>query len=238
MKTLTQKTLIRPLTRCAPLLGMATLATLAALGLSAKPVQAQTTINFDSLTAQSQASGNGYADLGSSYTIQGYTFATGGPSPDDVFVLDGNGQFGDGETSLYGNSNTPVTLTQQGGKAFSLTGIDLGPFAGNTPNSAMNGVETFTGTRADGTTVTDAVMTTSTQHQSFLFSNLTNLTSLSFVGDNGNGDGGRGAAQFDNVKLNGAAPVPEASTTASLGLMLCLGLGGRAVATRRKKAQV
>jgi len=35
---------------------------------------------------------------------------------------------------------------------------------------------------------------------------------------------------------NGAAPVPEASTTARFGLLLVLGLGGVAVARRRKSA--
>ena len=33
-----------------------------------------------------------------------------------------------------------------------------------------------------------------------------------------------------------AAPVPEASTTVSLGLLLLLGLGGLVVAARRKRA--
>lgn len=44
----------------------------------------------------------------------------------------------------------------------------------------------------------------------------------------------------DFIRLNiiTAAPVPEASTTASFGLLLALGLGGLAVAGRRKKANV
>ena len=41
----------------------------------------------------------------------------------------------------------------------------------------------------------------------------------------------------DTVTVHiGAAPVPEASTTASLGLMLALGLGGLAVARRKRAA--
>lgn len=41
------------------------------------------------------------------------------------------------------------------------------------------------------------------------------------------------------LEFNGAAaqPVPEASTTISFGLLLCLGLGGLAVSARRRKAQ-
>ncbi len=38
------------------------------------------------------------------------------------------------------------------------------------------------------------------------------------------------------MTLNASAPVPEASTTASFGLLLVLGLGGVAVARRRKSA--
>lgn len=106
--------------------GLVALATLAALGLAAsEPAQAQTTINFDNLTAQAQADGSGFARLGPSYTTQGYTFAS---ASSNLHVLDGNDQFGDGETSLYGNGNTPVTLTRDNRQAFSLTGIDLGPF--------------------------------------------------------------------------------------------------------------
>ena len=41
---------------------------------------------------------------------------------------------------------------------------------------------------------------------------------------------------FDLVPGVPGAPVPEASTTASFGLLLALGLGGLAVAAKRKKA--
>ena len=53
--------------------------------------------------------------------------------------------------------------------------------------------------------------------------------------------GGRtpgGLFDLDDVSVNdiGPAPVPEASTTVSLGLLLALGMGGVMVAARRKKA--
>jgi hypothetical protein len=58
------------------------------------------------------------------------------------------------------------------------------------------------------------------------------------------GSSGITTAQFDGLgygatptlTLNAGAPVPEASTTASFGLLLVLGLGGVAVARRRKQA--
>lgn len=42
-------------------------------------------------------------------------------------------------------------------------------------------------------------------------------------------------ANFDNLSLTASAPVPEASTTISLGLMLALGMGGVVLAAKRKK---
>lgn len=45
-----------------------------------------------------------------------------------------------------------------------------------------------------------------------------------------------GQFAIDNIGIVGAPPVPEASTTVSLGLLLVLGMGGMVVAARRKKA--
>ena len=42
---------------------------------------------------------------------------------------------------------------------------------------------------------------------------------------------------FGNVAPGGVTPVPEASTTVSFGLLLCLGLGGLVVSARRRKAR-
>ncbi len=45
------------------------------------------------------------------------------------------------------------------------------------------------------------------------------------------------AAHAYNYRPEIAAPVPEASTTISFGLMLALGLGGAFLAARKKKAR-
>ena len=42
--------------------------------------------------------------------------------------------------------------------------------------------------------------------------------------------------RLDDVSVADAGPVPEASTTVSLGLLLALGLGGLVVAGKRRKA--
>lgn len=47
---------------------------------------------------------------------------------------------------------------------------------------------------------------------------------------------GGGTPILLGVTASTNAPVPEASTTVSLGLLLALGLGGLAVAAERKKA--
>ena len=47
---------------------------------------------------------------------------------------------------------------------------------------------------------------------------------------------GPGAIDVQNLQGTVGAPVPEASTTVSLGLLLALGMGGLLVAAKRKKA--
>jgi len=56
-----------------------------------------------------------------------------------------------------------------------------------------------------------------------------------FEDDKATGGDEASGGTVTNITINGSAPVPEASTTVSLGLLLALGLGG-AVAARRKKS--
>ena len=220
----------------APRRGLCALAALpvAALLLTAAPAHAggspkTVTINFNNFTKQATADG-GFYNVGTTYTTQGFTFGTN----NELQAFAGSGNLGDGETSL-GSGYPSVTLTLAHGQAFSLNAIDLGPFAGNLEGTFNDGPETFTGIKADGTTVTDTVTTNNPNghFQTFTFTNLTDLKSLSFGSTYSNG--GYGVSQFDNLVLTTPAPVPEASSVVSLGLLL-LGLGGVAVAKRRKAA--
>ena len=207
-----------------------TLAALAALGLAAAPAHAGgTTLNFDNFTASSATFGGGAQFIGPSYSTQGFTLVSG--DPNGFFALNGSEENGDGETSLYSLSGGSTTLTQDSGKAFNFSAIDLGPLGGNDTavGTLYDGPVAFTGRRADGSTVTRTVTITGTQYQTFTFTGFTDLQSLTFVGNLKSG--GTSAPQFDNVVLS---PVPEASSTVSLGLMLALGLGG-VIARRRKK---
>ncbi len=206
---------------------------LAPLGLAGAPAHAQTTISFQNLTAQANRDG-GISTFGPVYSTpstQGFTFTT-----DSSFAaIAGDSTGGDGETSLYANNSSFTTLTQNNGQTFSFNAINLGPFLGNTFGSTLDGPTLFTGTRANGTTVTSTATTTGSTYQTFTFTGFTNLKSLTFAPAPGSGT----ASVFNTVVLNspnGAAPVPEASTTISLGLLLAL--GGLAVAARRKKSRV
>ena len=207
-----------------------TLAGLAVLGLASPAHAAGTTLNFDNFTAGAQAAG-GSVFVGPTYDSQGFTLASG--AFNGFYATSGSDPtYGDGQTSLYSNRAASTTLTQDNGQAFSFNAIDLGPFLGNsTPR--FDGLVTFTGTQAGGGTVTATKTMTSAAFQTFTFKGFTSLTSLTFGGDYTVATDKGSAPQFDNVVLN-AAPVPEASSTVSLGLMLALGLAG--VVVMRRKA--
>ena len=220
----------------APLLG---LATLAALALAAQPAAAQTTISFDNLTAQADSNG-GSLYLGSSYSTQGFTFVSGS---NGFFAESGaDPVYGDGETSLYSNLDGSTTLTQDNGMAFSLNAIDLGPFRGNSFNpTQFDGPVLFTGTQADGTTVTatETIDDPNGQFQTIHFTGFDNLPSLTFQGNSSPGATTGSAPQFDNVVLNAPATAPSAapepSQMAGLGVM-ALGLSGLLLRARKRKA--
>ena len=192
--------------------GLLALIGLAALGLAAAPAHAQTTLSFDNFTAAAQANG-GVAGVPSPYSTQGFTLT----SPDGFVAYDGSSFFGDGETSLY-DYGEGTTLTQDSGQAFSLNAIDLGPAYGNSYGTKFDGPVLFTGTRADGTTVTATETMTSATFQTFTFSGFTDLSSLTFMGNYNSGSGS--LVQFDNIVLTPAdAPsaAPEPSQVAALG---------------------
>lgn len=200
---------------------------LLSLGLAAVPATAgpvQTTINFDALVK----SGN-TATVATPYTQQGFTFS----APSGFIAIGADNPNGDGETSLYAGG-AATTLTQTNGKAFDFTAIDLGPLLGNIEGNLNGGPVLFTGTFLGGKTVTDTKTITSGTYRTFTFTGFTGLQSLTF----GPAPGSTTAPLFDNVVVTGTpaavAPVPEASTVVSLGLMLAL--GGLAFAAKRKKS--
>ncbi|MGI4790807.1 MAG: hypothetical protein ACRYFS_18405 [Janthinobacterium lividum] len=206
------------------------LVTLTTLSLAARPAAAQVTLNFDNFTASAD-SGGGYVAVSSPYSTQGFTLTSL-----NLSAFNGSDIFGDGETSLASASNDPTTLTQDHGFGFDFNAIDLGPPDGNLSSTTFDGPVLFTGTRTDGTTVSETVNTTTGQFQAFAFTGFTDLQSLTFVGSGTSTT----PTLFDNIKLTSdAAPVPEASTTVSFGLLLALGglaFGGLILRARKHTA--
>ncbi len=181
-------------------------------------------MNFESLAVNN----NTINTLEPPYTESGFTLSSRGgatfsyPGTQNSLYL--------GSTVLFGNSGTQqITLTKVGGGAFNLSSIDL------TDLDGFGSVfVSFTGTRADSTTVTqsfttDAILTTL---ETFNFTNFTNLVSVNWR----QGTTTSAGHQFDNINVSAVTTtaVPEPFTI--LGTLFG---AGSSVALKRKltKAQ-
>jgi hypothetical protein len=142
--------------------------------------------------------------------------------------------FTGGRTVLFQNVPTTATLRRSGGGAFDLLSIDLSQYR---PGPVLMGDVTFTGVRADSSTVSETFQLPFTPMGqplvlgTFSFTDFTNLTSVSWVG-------GPGATpfehfhQFGNIVLQvggGPVAVPEPCTLVlfALGIPAVLGFGRR-----------
>jgi hypothetical protein len=176
------------------------------------------------------------------YTENGFTITTVANGAPDIPL----GMFGPadpgftGGRSVFIQSGSPSTITLQrsGGGTFDLLSIDLGQFR---PGPALAGDVTFTGVRADSSTVTETFQLPSTAVgqplvlQTFAFTGFTDLTSVRW-------DGGPGVTpfehfhQFGDIELQvGAAAVPEPAALTLFGLGLA-GLAGCGWRRRRRPA--
>jgi hypothetical protein len=190
-------------------------ASIAAALLCAASAQA-TTLDFDAATVTSQMSFSnfyaGYADT--SYTEDGFTFTSTGPGPDRVVASAlsyNNGSYSLGETLLG-----TTTLTANSG-LFSITSLNLARLP-----LFFNTTVTFTGTKADTSTVTKSFTFTNNNWGTLTFgANFTNLASLKWS---------QGLTVYAVDNLNVTA-VPEPETYA----MMLAGLGLVGLAARRRK---
>ena len=198
------------------------------------PVQSSAgTINFDSL---SQA-GNSYRAFGSSLTFDGFVFTSsyqlGGPG---LIVWQADTAFhpigGNPATSLmeYTAGHT-TTIAREGGGAFALSGIDLANYGpGSFSNTTFD--VTFTGTKADSTTVTQTFTVNnptsgSLELQSFVFAGFTDLIKVQMT--QGVYFGGT-AFQFNNLVVDAPAAVPElASVWFLVSGVAALGVGRKRI---------
>jgi hypothetical protein len=163
--------------------------------------------------------------VGSTYSKDGFTLVA--PASIPFF------NYGTQTTSLYAGSTALLAwgaqdsvyrLTQDNGGVFTLSSIDLGNTFLTTPTRTV----TFTGLRADNSTVTQDFTTDPDviNLRNFNFSNFTNLVSVDFVGD-----GVSQYYQFDNINVSPtvSAAVPEPFSI--LGTIFGAGSG---VALKRK----
>ena len=170
--------------------------------------------------------------VGSTFTTQAHDGYAGqylfAPSPGHV--VKGPDNFSLDYSSLLPAGQTLQTLT---------LGIELDDFQyakyGNPFTATINGVAS-----PEIDSILNKVVLTDPSSQFYTFGidpallNGSNVLNLSI--DEG-GDGGDGyAVDFLTVGVTtNEAPVPEASTTVSLGLLLALGLGGLAVTARKRE---
>jgi hypothetical protein len=200
--------------------------TLLLLGLTARSADA-TTINFASF---SQA-GTNFNALGASVTQSGFTFSSSGGGFCNTLGVweDSSPNHPTGGTSttslLEYCADATTTMVQFGNVAFDLNAIDLAEWGADQAGGAGTFTVTFSGTRADSSTVTQTFTVSnnsgSPNLQHFAFSGFTNIVSVSFV----QGIFLSGTAyQFNNVVVN-ETTVPEPATyiLVATGLLTLLG---------------
>jgi hypothetical protein len=158
-----------------------------------------------------------------------YSYPVNNPK-ENQFNIDGGGGFTGGfldSIAFLDNSSAPLTVTFD--KPTVGFGFDT--------NSLMGSSFTVMFHLADGSTPMETfnVAPTGTL-QFFGFSDTVGIDSAAIAGNNVGNDNGFSFA-LDNFAFNSnPAAVPEASTTVSLGLLLCLGMGGVVWNARRRNA--
>ncbi len=150
-----------------------------------------------------------------------------------INTMDGNGPFGGGPD--------PWSLTENGN---TLIATNFANFPGDTQSfGGSNGSGGYLtgGMYADQTGATEKntlgyPANDAVYHLSFTFTDPASLLALNFVSGQNQGIGDESWGLDNVVVKTDANPVPEASTTISLGLLLCL--GGLAVAVKRRRAGI
>jgi len=213
------------------------LLSLSLLGLAAGPAQAQTTINFDNVTAPtyfSQVTPGGpegptlvypTITLAGGVILNDSNFGMKATSKPNLYVTSDFFKLSDGSTlsgAIMGSFASPglyngITLDITNGNAaskFTLTAFNAGNTALASETLALNAF--------GSSSMTDGQFS---------------LTSTSIDHFTVTTDQAAGNKDFaiDTVRLSTPAPaVPEASATVSFGLLLALGLGGVMITKKRK----
>lgn len=211
-----------------PLGALALPALLACFACLAAPAQAQLVTNGDFETADFTG-----------WTLSGNAHYTT-PNP-DTFV------FGNPHAGIYaawlGPAGSDGFLSQSiattAGHAYTVSywlAVDTNSLSGlSSPNdfsASFGGQSLFSGTNL---AATDSHSTAAADYVLYSFTTAAAAGPASTLRFGFRDD----PAEFrlDDVQVRDAGPVPEASTTVSLGLLLALGIGGMAVAAKRKRAR-
>ncbi len=172
-------------------------------------------LDFNSLSA----GGTSLVNVADGYTEDGFRFLNLQiPNAFDSFGVwqTGSGAYA-GSPALFNQYQDAMTqLTQIGGGAFDATSIQLASLN----LSPLPNTVTFTGTRANNSTVTQAItLSNPTVLLTYNLTGMTNIVKLEWAQS-------VPFHQFDNINVN---PVPEPATIAVLGI------GALALIRRRRK---
>lgn len=187
--------------------------------VAAAPAQAAV-LNFESLAVNNSNLNN----VGTTYTENGFTVSQVGSQPFQLAVFGTQATQFPGSTALFNDTvNGLISLTQVGGGAFTLSSIDLA----NINNTATPTPVTFSGLRADTTTIAQTFTSSAPGLTTFNFTNFTDLVSVDWTQASP-------FHQFDNINVSAASAtaVPEPLTV--LGTLFSAGYG---VALKRKLAK-
>lgn len=181
--------------------------------------RATTTLGFEGLAPDG---GNTNYPLPAGLTLSGVNFSVSPAFTNSLLFVIGKNSYYPGNSVL----STQNTQAQQGDLLITFSspvtaiGLDFGDnFNPNTATFTLSNGATFTRPTGSGTNFNFVGLTTTVP-----------ITTLDIQEPN------NFALNIDNFTFGRSAPVPEASTTVSLGLLLALGLGGLVIAKRRRKA--
>lgn len=210
----------------------------------AGPAHAQDVITFDNLS--NEPSANFFTRLqtanGTSLVLDGVTFSA------DWYVIGNqyvNSSIAGAQTPTFlGSHSGSYVLNSPSGLEASLTTSKTlyGFWAGRPEYSDGTGLGS-NGVLVDAVDASGKVLgsvnaTFQTKTPTFIdtssFASLTGVAGYNFTSDNANWPN-HAEMGIDDLTFSPTAPVPEASTTASFGLLFALGVGGLAVAARRRE---
>ena len=164
------------------------------------------------------------AELAWITTLNSYGLAT----PYGSFFLDLTGYH---DSSPYGGVTQSIATTN--GTSYHLS-FALGTNQNNSNYAGPVGATASAGGTSQSFTFTPAAGSVGNQWGTFGFDFTATGASTPITLTGVLSTGGQYIG-LDNISVTPNAPVPEASTTVSLGLLLALGMGGLVVAARRKK---